>query len=254
MGQKPTYEELEAVVAAQEQEKRDLQRRIESLSDQIAQLKALQSPKSKGKPKDTALKALYRDRNYFAALFNGTILKDHPISPENLIDQDTTEVGASDDIWLQMVRNGAKAYVEQFDDELVGARLLEIGHSEYMLLAILASENQMNVDYRIPYRVGMEMFLNYGRQIRQIELANKKAIDNHTFKPTPEADHSGERLSYFKKTDRIVRVITLTVYYGEKPWDGPRSLEDMYVGSGIPDLGEHNPLHLIDACHMTDAE
>ena len=68
MGQKPTYEELEAVVAAQEQEKRDLQRRIESLSDQIAQLKALQSPKSKGKPKDTALKALYRDRNYFAAL------------------------------------------------------------------------------------------------------------------------------------------------------------------------------------------
>ena len=257
----PSYDELMSIISSKDQEiaSKDkeldsLKRRNDILSTRNSQFKALNSPKGIGKSKDTSLKSLYNDRNFFAATFNGSILKDHPISPENLIDQDTTEVGKADDIWLQMIRDGAKAYVEPFDDELVGAKLLRIGQHDYMLLTIFANEHQMNVDYRMPYRNGMVKFLNYGQQIRLIEKQNEKDINDGTFTPTPDADQSGERLSKFKKTDRIVRVITLTIYYGEKPWDGPRSLEDMYVDSGIPDLGEHNPLHLIDACHLTEEE
>ena len=32
-----------------------------------------------------------------------------------------------------------------------------------------------------------------------------------------------------RKEDRLHPVITLTVYYGEKQWDGPYSLKDMIV-------------------------
>lgn len=36
-----------------------------------------------------------------------------------------------------------------------------------------------------------------------------------------------EYLSKMKKSDRFYPVITLTVYYGEKPWDEPTSLHEM---------------------------
>ena len=49
-------------------------------------------------------------------------------------------------------------------------------------------------------------------------------------------------------------MICLVIYYGEHPWDGPRSLEDMYVPSGLPGLGACNPLYLLDVLHMTDEE
>lgn len=38
-----------------------------------------------------------------------------------------------------------------------------------------------------------------------------------------------EFLSRLKKEDRLHPVITLTVYYGEKKWDGPCSLRDMVI-------------------------
>ena len=41
-----------------------------------------------------------------------------------------------------------------------------------------------------------------------------------------------EFLSKMKKTDRLHSVLTICIYYGETPWDGPRSLIDMLE---IPD-------------------
>lgn len=45
-----------------------------------------------------------------------------------------------------------------------------------------------------------------------------------------------EFLSGIRKTDKFLPVITLVLYYGEKDWDGPRSLYDMLV---IPDRIKH---------------
>ncbi|MFR8617211.1 MAG: hypothetical protein ACLVFD_05340 [Anaerostipes hadrus] len=41
-----------------------------------------------------------------------------------------------------------------------------------------------------------------------------------------------EFLSRMKKTDRLHSVLTICIYYGENPWDGPHSLIDMLE---IPD-------------------
>jgi hypothetical protein len=46
-------------------------------------------------------------------------------------------------------------------------------------------------------------------------LKNKKGLDED------------EYLSRMKKTDRFIPVITVVIYYGEKPWDGATSLQGM---------------------------
>ena len=40
--------------------------------------------------------------------------------------------------------------------------------------------------------------------------------------------NNGEFLSGFLRTDKILPVITLTLYFGTEPWDGPLSLREMY--------------------------
>lgn len=56
----------------------------------------------------------------------------------------------------------------------------------------------------------------------------KKQYDSNAKKyKTSEGLSEDEYLSKMKKSDRFYPVITLTVYYGEKPWDGPTSLHEM---------------------------
>ena len=49
------------------------------------------------------------------------------------------------------------------------------------------------------------------------------------YKESPEKKTEDEFLSKMRKDDRLHPVITLTVYYGEKQWDGPYCLKDMIV-------------------------
>lgn len=54
----------------------------------------------------------------------------------------------------------------------------------------------------------------------------------HTFKNAKRKDKTttaDEFLSKMKKEDRLHPIITLTIYYGEKEWDGPYSLKDMVI-------------------------
>jgi len=43
-----------------------------------------------------------------------------------------------------------------------------------------------------------------------------------------DVDNSGEFLSGFKKTDRLTPIITITLYWGTKDWDGPIALDEMF--------------------------
>ncbi|MCC8151529.1 MAG: hypothetical protein LIO96_08785, partial [Lachnospiraceae bacterium] len=47
--------------------------------------------------------------------------------------------------------------------------------------------------------------------------------------PVPETEtiSADEFLSGMRRTDRFAAVVTVVVYYGEKPWDGARSLHEM---------------------------
>ena len=67
---------------------------------------------------------------------------------------------------------------------------------------------------------------------------------------------SSEFLSGLKKEDKIAGIITLTVYFGDRPWDGPRSIHEMLsiddkeILKLIPDY----KINLIDPHEINNSE
>lgn len=64
-----------------------------------------------------------------------------------------------------------------------------------------------------------------------------------------------EFLSGFSKTDKIIPVISLVVYFGSDKWDGPRSLKEMFpedIAQEILDEVEDYRLHLIIPSEIED--
>lgn len=77
--------------------------------------------------------------------------------------------------------------------------------------------NQDRIHYAMPLRVMEYDTLSYMRQYNE----NAK---NYTCEQGLTKD---EFLSKMKQTDKFVSVITLVIYYGEKEWDGAKSLKQM---------------------------
>ena len=252
MAEEYSVEELKAQLVEQSRQNAALRAENERLNTQLSgKIKAAIAGQSK--PKDTSLKLFFKNNQVFAEAFNNTVFQDSPIDPSCLVDMDTDEASiisvGNHNITLQLFRDVEKGMTGESDESVLGAKTMKVGNEEQMVLAILGEENQMHVDYKMPLRVMQTQFISYSRQANIIEQRNRKSGLK-----TSDADQSGEFVSHFLKTDRIIRVICLVIYYGEIPWDGPMSLEEMFVPSGLPSLGESNPLHLLDLRHMTETE
>lgn len=64
-----------------------------------------------------------------------------------------------------------------------------------------------------------------------------------------------EFLSGFSKTDKIIPIISLVVYFGSDKWDGPRSLKDMFpedIDQEILKEVEDYKIHLIVPSEIKD--
>lgn len=79
---------------------------------------------------------------------------------------------------------------------------------------LLGLEGQEHIHYAMPMRV---MGYDYGSYKKQYD-------SNARNYKTAEGLEEDEYLSGMKKTDKFTPVITVVVYYGEKPWDGATSL------------------------------
>lgn len=100
--------------------------------------------------------------------------------------------------------------------------------SEQSAYAILAIENQSEIDYRMPVRRMEYDAMEYQRQIKEIVAANRKEEQKRKGSGLPSMwRHSGEFLSGFCKEDRILPVATLVVYHGTEPYDGCLDLHSM---------------------------
>ena len=110
----------------------------------------------------------------------------------------------------------------------------------------VGAEPMEYVDYAMPLRVMDSDTLSY--------LHQKKEISRRY------AEHKGlegdEYLSRFTKKDRLLPVVTLVLYCGERPWDGARSLHGMLELDGVPEelkeYVEDYSLHILDVCHTPD--
>ena len=101
-------------------------------------------------------------------------------------------------------------------DLLKFAAMMQDSHANYVILGV---ENQMEVHYAMPVRN-----MQYDKQVAMIAADNRrnKRFSSETMR------NNGEFLSGFLRTDKILPVITLTLYFGTEPWDGPLSLREMY--------------------------
>ena len=191
------------------------------------------------KPVDSATGTLWENVDHFSEVFNKAVFKRTVIYPYELDEANQVEevilrVRGTDHITLKNTRDVTKSLKSLPDGRL---------------LMILGIENSSEVIYQMPFKVMELDFINYARQIANIEQKNTAEFKEEIVHPS-----SGEYIGRFKKTDRIKPAITLVIYYGKDIWDGPRSLKEMFDDCVGKDAARDYEMYLIDARHMSPDE
>ena len=154
---------------------------------------------------DVIFKNFWRDNGHFASLFNTVIFGGKTvIQPEALKELDTD------------VSNFMK--FGKYEESLTRTRDVvkkAVHDTDFVILGI---ENQRKIHYGMPLRVMIYDALSYLKECQEIAGEHKES----GAKATAE-----EFLSGLHKGDRLHPIITIVLYYDEKPWDGAQSLKDM---------------------------
>ena len=160
---------------------------------------------------------------FFADAFNYLLYDgEQVIKPEGLQELDTTELTVP-------YGNNARVPVQKYRDLL---KLWNAMMDENAIYVILGAELQDKVHYGMPVKDGLYDMLGYSKQIAEIKRSYRKdateegeiTVDNGVLKIKLTSE---EFLSGLRKDDKLIPIITAVVYFGDEPWDGPRSLFDM---------------------------
>ncbi len=113
---------------------------------------------------------------------------------------------------------------------------------------LVALEAQSDIHYAMPVRVINGDSMQYHEQWRRIRNRHRQRRDLR----------GAGYLSGFHKKDRLFPVITLVLYFGRKPWDGPDNLWDMMNIEEFPETVRQYiadyPLRLIDVRRYPHSE
>ena len=164
--------------------------------------------------KDTVTIKYMKQNEIFADAFNYFIYGgEQVIKPDCLEELDTREIGVP-----YGGEKGEKQPVHKARDIIKTVTAMTDKRTAYLLLAI---ENQSNIHYAMPVKNLVYDALQYAKQVERAISSHKKSGDYK------EAG-SDEYLSGFMKEDRLMPVVTLTVYFGAKKWDGPMCVHEMF--------------------------
>lgn len=189
--------------------------------------------------KDVKAKEYLSDNKRFADLFNYYLFDGKlMIEPEQLQERDTQE------LLTLYGADGKETTKEKWRDLLKRAIIKTTGNT---LLVLLGIENQSEIHYAMPVRTMNYDAMNYAAQVTE-------AARRHREQKNYES--RAEFLSGFGKSDRLIPVITLTVYWGADKWDAPRCLHDMFAGENRELLRfiDNYRLHLIIPDEITNFE
>ena len=202
---------------------------------------------------DTEGKKYLLDNEIFADAFNYLVYGGKQvIKAAELREIDTTEFAVP-------YGNNAKAPVQKYRDIL---KLWNAMMDDDAIYVILGAELQDKVHYGMPVKDGLYDMLGYSKQIDEIRRSYRKQGEETGGEITAEDGAlkikltSEEFLSGLRKEDKLIPIITAVVYFGDTPWDGPRSLHDMLdfkndaIKSYVPDY----KLNLISPADMEDEE
>lgn len=161
--------------------------------------------------KDTITKAYMQDHETFADVFNFLLYDGKQIiKPEQLRPLDTAAIA------LPYGESEMPVPVQKYRDILNMVTAMEDDDTAYLLLGI---ENQSDMHYAMPVR---DMLYDALQYVQQIEFAARSHRQG-SVKPESKA----EFLSGFYRTDRLLPVVTLTLYFGADEWTAPKSLHEM---------------------------
>ena len=188
---------------------------------------------------DTFTKEYMQDAEVFADAFNYLIYHgEQVIRPEQLRELDTTELATL------FGENNENAQVQVYRDVLKSVTAMEDGKFAYLILGI---ENQTGIHYAMPVRNMLYDALQYYLQVKSIVKKHRR----------DEIQLSkDEYLSGMTKDDKLLPVITLVVYFGTKPWDGPKSLHEMLTDKDARALAyvADYKINLLEPATMTDED
>jgi len=190
--------------------------------------------------KDLALKSYLSDPMRYADVYNGSVFGGAQILDGAQLEEAGTAV----------LKSEGDVSLERTCDMAMRQK------TEGGLFALWILENQEYVDYGMPVRVLLREALEYDRQIRELMRKN----DTEFREKGHEKIGAGEYLYKVRKGDRIRPVATLVIYWGNRPWDGPRSLHELLdFGSAKPGaarelrgLTPEYPLHILDLNEEND--
>ncbi len=186
--------------------------------------------------KNAVSKSYLSDSQRFAQICNNQLFGSRRvIEPERLRELDTGELAIIGD------RAPALEVLEKYRD------VLRIYDDQVMFL-ILGIENQEEVHYAMPLRQMLYDVLKYENQRVRLQREHQEKKDLQ----------GAEYMSGMAKTDRLMPVITLTVYWGKEAWDGAKSLYEMLdippVLSQYKDIINDYRMNLLEVRSMENLE
>lgn len=158
------------------------------------------------KEKDSAVKRFLENPAHFCDLFNGSLF-----GGKQVLKAGSLESLPGESIVSFADKDGRKVTVKRYRDAVRKA----CGNALY---AIFAVEGQDKAHYAMPVREMLYDAMSYTSQVEQAALRHRENGDYQ---------NSAQFLSGFFPEDRLVPVVTLCLYYGTTPWDGPMELLDM---------------------------
>ncbi|MBR1441863.1 MAG: Rpn family recombination-promoting nuclease/putative transposase [Lachnospiraceae bacterium] len=188
---------------------------------------------------DSYSKDLMQRDEYFADTVNNTVFEGKVVvRPEELTELDTTELTivetvVNDSVPVQKYRDVLKQAVIRKDDKAI--------------YAIIGIENQTTVHYAMPVKCLLYDSIRYAKQVEKTAAAHRK-------KKTRRAS-GAEFLSGWYKEDKLLPIITITVYFGAEEWDGPKSIHEMFedtVDESILKIVPNYEIHLLEPRKVVD--
>ena len=187
-------------------------------------------------------KKYFSSKEIFADAFNYFLYGGKQvIKPETMEEMDTAQVAVP-------YGNGARLPLQKYRDVL---KLWSAMMGDDVIYVILGAELQGKVHYAMPVRDGLYDMIGYSKQVDAAKASYRKKgmdsqdKDDYMLKDGGCEEESGaeltvengdikikltseEFLSGFRKGDKLIPIVTVVVYLGADPWDGPLSLYDMF--------------------------
>lgn len=190
--------------------------------------------------KDSLAKKYMKNPTIFADFFNGFIYNGkNIIKPDALCEVDTSSIAV-----VPISKGGKSINIQKYRDIIKQSIVMKSDNTYFVLLGI---ENQSDIHYAMPVRNMLYNAISYSEQVERISTYNRnngKCLDN-------------SYLSGYTKEDKLIPVITVTLYWGIKPWDAPTTLKEMLIKtdetiSSLVDDVDCNLFSIIDSQYLPE--